>query len=244
MLVIVWLLFSPPVEDEVVTGPGQIELVCCFPYGPFISSMCINVILIAICSVFAFKTRKLPDNFNESRFLSFVAFSTVILWLAFIPGYFLTVTVYKALFLALMLCANGFIFLGGLFIPKIFAIYFVDKCDLHLRIVGGRLSVMEQSQNSHIGHFLQEVAHANINGASTSKGPAGPKGAAPASKPVQNSKRGNLNTIKKPTKPSFIPAPKKAIKPLAPPTKKKNQIHAAKVKSSASQGQGQTQGKS
>ncbi|ELT89558.1 hypothetical protein CAPTEDRAFT_212317 [Capitella teleta] len=157
MLIAIWSVFDPPVKVETVTAPGHIELMCSFPIGPLITSMFIELMLVFICSVLAFKTWKLPDSFNESRFNSFCTFSSIVLWLAFIMSYFLTMSLHRALFLALSISANGFLFLGSLFLPKIFAIYFADESDLHLRFIGGRMSVTERIQVSHIGHFMQDA---------------------------------------------------------------------------------------
>jgi predicted membrane channel-forming protein YqfA (hemolysin III family) len=89
--------------------------------------MSINLILLLVSAVFAIKARNLPDNFNECRFISYCALSTSLLWLAFLCSYFTTFTIYRALFLALIVFSNGVIMHGGLFLPKLYAVYFVQK---------------------------------------------------------------------------------------------------------------------
>jgi len=37
----------------------------------FLLSQVFNVLLIVICTVYAVKTRKIPENFNESKFIGF-----------------------------------------------------------------------------------------------------------------------------------------------------------------------------
>jgi hypothetical protein len=43
---------------------------------------------IFLCTWYAFKTRKIPENFNEAKYIGFTMYSTCIIWLAFIPIFF------------------------------------------------------------------------------------------------------------------------------------------------------------
>jgi len=47
-----------------------------------------NMVLIALCTVYAFKTRNIPENFNEAKYIAFTMYSTCIVWAAFVPIYF------------------------------------------------------------------------------------------------------------------------------------------------------------
>lgn len=47
-----------------------------------------NMILVTVCTGYAFKTRKIPENYNESKFIGFTMYTTCIIWLAFIPIYY------------------------------------------------------------------------------------------------------------------------------------------------------------
>lgn len=46
-----------------------------------------NAVLLCFCIFYAFKTRKLPDNFNEAKCIGFACYATAITWLAFIAIY-------------------------------------------------------------------------------------------------------------------------------------------------------------
>jgi metabotropic X receptor len=48
------------------------------------------ILLVIICTVYAVLTRKIPEAFNESKFIGFSMYTTCIIWLAFIPIYFST----------------------------------------------------------------------------------------------------------------------------------------------------------
>lgn len=45
------------------------------------------LLLLASCVVLAVRTRRLPHNFNETRFVGAAAYATCVIWLAFFPLY-------------------------------------------------------------------------------------------------------------------------------------------------------------
>ena len=53
------------------------------------------MVLITVCTVYAIKTRKVPENFNEAKFIGFTMYTTCIIWLAFVPLYFGTGNSYE-----------------------------------------------------------------------------------------------------------------------------------------------------
>jgi hypothetical protein len=44
--------------------------------------------LIVMCTVYAVKTRNLPENFNEAKFIGFTMYTTCVIWVAFVLIYF------------------------------------------------------------------------------------------------------------------------------------------------------------
>lgn len=46
------------------------------------------MLLVITCTVYAIKTRKIPENFNESKFIGFTMYTTCVIWLAFVPLYY------------------------------------------------------------------------------------------------------------------------------------------------------------
>ncbi len=55
------------------------------------------MVLITVCTVYAIKTRKVPENFNEAKFIGFTMYTTCIIWLAFVPLYFGTGNSYEVM---------------------------------------------------------------------------------------------------------------------------------------------------
>lgn len=56
-----------------------------------------NMLLILLCTLYAFKTRKIPENYNEAKYIAFTMYSTCIVWLAFVPIYFSTNNDYRVI---------------------------------------------------------------------------------------------------------------------------------------------------
>ncbi|XP_057342026.1 metabotropic glutamate receptor 3-like isoform X2 [Microplitis mediator] len=80
-------------------------------------------VLIVICTIYAVKTRKCPDGFNETRHIAFTNYTTLILWLAFVPLYLaFTSNAIRVVTLAMSLSLSGFVQLGCLFFPKIYIV--------------------------------------------------------------------------------------------------------------------------
>lgn len=92
---IVWLIIEIPDVREIHPQPLTAVLTCRVSTFSLIMSLVFNMILITLCTVYAFKTRKIPENFNEAKYIGFTMYSTCIVWLAFLPIYFGTNNDYK-----------------------------------------------------------------------------------------------------------------------------------------------------
>ncbi|CAH1795014.1 unnamed protein product [Owenia fusiformis] len=112
----------------------KVQLICFFPNSAFLFSLSYNLILVVSCTFYAIKTRKLPNNYNESRFISFCVYTTILMWLAFIATYFSSTSnaYYKVAFLSTAMIANSTVILACLYIPKVYALYCVSKEELNI----------------------------------------------------------------------------------------------------------------
>lgn len=92
---IAWLVIERPDIREIYPYPLTAVLTCRVSTFSLIMSLVYNMILIILCTWYAFKTRKIPENFNEAKYIGFTMYSTCIVWLAFLPIYFGTNNDYK-----------------------------------------------------------------------------------------------------------------------------------------------------
>ncbi|KAK5639566.1 hypothetical protein RI129_012058 [Pyrocoelia pectoralis] len=123
---IVWLVIERPDIREIYPYPLTAVLTCRVSTFALIMSLVYNMILIIMCTWYAFKTRKIPENFNEAKYIGFTMYSTCIVWLAFLPIYFGTNNDYTVQIVSMCMCLNisATVALGCLFTPKVYLVLF------------------------------------------------------------------------------------------------------------------------
>ncbi|XP_018571260.1 metabotropic glutamate receptor-like, partial [Anoplophora glabripennis] len=124
ILTLVWMAVEPPGTRFHYPTRNQIILKCKIQDMSFLFSQLYNMVLITTCTVYAVKTRKIPENFNESKFIGFTMYTTCIIWLAFIPIYFGTGKAYETQITTLCVATsmNATVALVCLYSPKVYII--------------------------------------------------------------------------------------------------------------------------
>ena len=128
----VWLVVEKPntkyFYDEDIT-----ELICGeSPHIGLSVSLGYNFLLLMASLYFAFQTRKVPQNFNEAKFINLTVYTLCVLWLAFIPTYYATAnlgTIYQTGSLVIAIILNATVTLCILFAPKISFIFTKEQTD-------------------------------------------------------------------------------------------------------------------
>ena len=92
---ITWMVMAPPGTRLEYPDRETVVLRCHSTNFAIVVSLLYNMLLIILCTVYAFKTRKIPENYNEAKYIAFTMYSTCIVWLAFIPIYFGTKNDFK-----------------------------------------------------------------------------------------------------------------------------------------------------
>lgn len=76
-----------------------------------------------MCTWYAFKTRNVPENFNEAKFIGFTMYTTLVIWIAFVAIY-LSNENHKVTTLCLCISFSALFALFLLFFPKCYIIIF------------------------------------------------------------------------------------------------------------------------
>ncbi|CAD5226270.1 unnamed protein product [Bursaphelenchus xylophilus] len=115
---------DPPDTTVVYPTRTKAVLTCKATSSHLLISLGFIMILILACTIYAFKTRKIPENFNETRLIGFTMYSTSILWLAFGPIYFATQNNFKIQIASLCFCISmsGTVALACFFFPKVYIV--------------------------------------------------------------------------------------------------------------------------
>lgn len=121
----VWLLIAPP-EAVTKTEEKNVKVVrvCEHILNPGILVSWVWIFLLIIgCTYYGFRTRKIPENFRETMFISFAAYAEIIIWLAFIPfGFVGLEDEYMMAIICLAVMLSALAVWGCLFVPKLYIV--------------------------------------------------------------------------------------------------------------------------
>ncbi|PNJ38959.1 G-protein coupled receptor family C group 6 member A isoform X3 [Pongo pygmaeus] len=118
-----WLIFAAPTVEVNVSLPRVIILECgegsILAFGTMLGYI---AILAFICFIFAFKGRKLPENYNEAKFITFGLLIYFIAWITFIPIYATTFGKYVPAVEIIVILISNYGILCCTFFPKCYVI--------------------------------------------------------------------------------------------------------------------------
>lgn len=102
----------------------DVLLICNIQNYDLIFALTYNALIICLCTVYAFRTRKTPENFNEARYIGFAMYTTCIIWVAFLPVQFGVNKDYATITISINTTLNATTLLLCIFGPKVYILVF------------------------------------------------------------------------------------------------------------------------
>ncbi|XP_023855687.1 metabotropic glutamate receptor 1-like isoform X1 [Salvelinus sp. IW2-2015] len=120
ILEITLIILEPPMPVKYYPSIREVYLICNTSTVGMVAPLGYNGLLIMSCTYYAFKTRNVPANFNEAKYIAFTMYTTCIIWLAFVPIYF--GSNYKIITTSFSVSLSVTVALGCMFSPKMYII--------------------------------------------------------------------------------------------------------------------------
>ncbi|XP_078398347.1 G-protein coupled receptor family C group 6 member A [Cetorhinus maximus] len=126
-----WLVFNGPRVNKDVNRLRKEILVECNEgsYVAYAVMLGYIAFLALICFTFAFKGRKLPENYNEAKFITFSMLIYFISWITFVPVYVTTHGLYLPAVEVVAILSSTYGILCCHFFPKCYIILFKKECN-------------------------------------------------------------------------------------------------------------------
>ncbi|KAM9751874.1 metabotropic glutamate receptor 7 isoform 1-T1 [Menidia menidia] len=143
--VLVWFAVDPPntiidYDEQRTINPmlARGVLKCDITDLQIICSLGYSILLMVTCTIYAIKTRDVPEDFNEAKPIGFTMYTTCIVWLAFIPIFFGTAQSAEKLYiqtttLTISMNLSASVALGMLYMPKVYVIIFHPELNVQKR---------------------------------------------------------------------------------------------------------------
>ncbi|XP_060941743.1 glutamate receptor, metabotropic 5a [Limanda limanda] len=117
-IIVTLLVIEPPQVIFDYPSIREVHLICNLTTIGVVAPLGYNGLLILSCTFYAFKTRNVPANFNEAKYIAFTMYTTCIIWLAFVPIYF--GSNYKIITMCFSVSLSATVALCCMFVPKVY----------------------------------------------------------------------------------------------------------------------------
>ncbi|KAK3576047.1 hypothetical protein CHS0354_036325 [Potamilus streckersoni] len=121
----IMLVIEPADSKLDYSQSKRVRLICNTTTPGIIVPLTFDLILIFLCTLYAIKTRNLPENFNEAKFIGFSMYTTCVIWLGFLAIYFGSDQ--RVITLSISVSLSATVALVLLFFPKVYVMIWTPE---------------------------------------------------------------------------------------------------------------------
>ncbi|XP_061429971.1 LOW QUALITY PROTEIN: metabotropic glutamate receptor 2-like, partial [Lethenteron reissneri] len=122
----VWLVVERPgvVRDASPERRERVVLRCNVRDSSMLASLAYDVLLVVLCTLYAYRARRCPENFGEAKYVALTMYTTCVVWLAFLPIFYATASDYRVqtASMCMFVSLSGSVVLCCLFAPKLYVL--------------------------------------------------------------------------------------------------------------------------
>ncbi|XP_073510938.1 extracellular calcium-sensing receptor-like [Phyllobates terribilis] len=144
---VTWLFYSPPFPEYDTQTPSGVIILSCNEGSPFAFWVMLGYLglLATVSFIVAFLARRLPDSFNEAKYITFSMLAFLCVWISFIPATLSSRGKYTVAMEIFAILSSSWAIVVCIFLPKCFIILFRPHLNVRQNLIR---KVFDQSRTS------------------------------------------------------------------------------------------------
>lgn len=128
-----WIIVAPltVTTEPVKTADHRVVVFCAHASALHLYQLAYILLLALLCTYEAYNARRLPESFNEAKFICFAMFGFLLMWLGYIPGYLQTAGSAKQFITCLFALLTNLTIVILIYVPKLNIILFHPQANHH-----------------------------------------------------------------------------------------------------------------